>query len=94
MPFIKKYLKLTAQEKLDLWEYIIIHNFLKEPLFPEEESLFRKLKRIIKNLMPWNIAKEKWYNAFLFFYNLEKEEIGKIHLRMGLPKNGIRPDEC
>lgn len=36
--YIERYLSLTAQEKIDLFEDAIIHNILKKPLFTEEET--------------------------------------------------------
>ena len=92
--YIERYLSLTAQEKIDLWGKATIHNLLKEPLFSEEETLFQRLMRKIKNMMPWKIAEQRWFEAFLFFNDHEKKEMGRIYQRMGLPKNGIRTDDC
>ena len=49
---------------------------------------------IIKKNLPHNIAKQKWFDAFLFFNEHEEKEMMRIYTRMGLPKNGIRPDDC
>jgi hypothetical protein len=92
--YIERYLSLTAQGKIDLFEKATIHNLLKEPLFSEEETWWQKIVRIIKNNLPHNIIKRKWFDAFLFFNEHEEEEMSKIYKRMGLPKNGIRPDDC
>ena len=92
--YIERYLSLTAQEKIDLWEEATIHNVLKKPLFPEEETWWQKTVRIIKNNLPHNVAKNGWYEAFLFFNDHEEKEMSRIYQRMGLPKNGIRTDDC
>ena len=92
--YIERYLSLTAQEKIDLWEKATMYNVLKKPLFAEEETWGQKTVRIIKNNLPHNIAKQRWYDAFLFFDDHEKKELIRIYKRMGLPKNGIREDEC
>ena len=92
--YIERYLSLTAQEKIDLFEKATIHNVLKKPLFTEEETWWKKIIRIIRYNLPHNIAKYKWFDAFLFFDEHEKKEMSKIYKRMGLPKNGIRPDDC
>lgn len=92
--YIERYLSLTAQEKIDLFEKVTIHNLLKESLSSEEETWWQKIVRIIKNNLPHNIAKQKWFDAFLFFNEHEEEEMSRIYQRMGLPKNGIRPDYC
>ena len=92
--YIGRYLSLTAQEKIDLFEEATIYNLLKKPLFPEEETWWQKTVRIIKNNLPHNVAKNRWYEAFLFFKDHEEKEMSRIYQRMGLPKNGIRPDDC
>lgn len=80
--YIERYLSLSAQEKIDLWEKATIHNLLKEPLFSEEETLFQRLIRKIKNLMPWKIAEQRWYDAFLFFNEHEELEVNKVLTRL------------
>ena len=92
--YIERYLSLTAQEKIDLWEEATIHNLLKKQFFPEEETWWQKTVRNIKNNLPHNVAKQRWYEAFLFFNEHEEKEMSRIYQRMGLPKNGIRPDDC
>lgn len=92
--FIERYLSLTAQEKIDLWEKVTMYNVLKKPLFSEEERWRQKIVRIIKNNLPHNIAKQRWFDAFLFFNDYEEKEMARVYERMGLPKNGIRPDDC
>ena len=92
--FIERYLSLTAQEKIDLWEKATMYNVLKKPLFSEEETWWKKIVRIIKNNLPHNIAKQRWYDAFFFFNDHEETEMSRIYQRMGLPKNGIRTDDC
>ena len=92
--YIERYLSLTAKEKIDLFEEATIHKILKNPSFYEEENWLEKIVRIIRNNLPHNKAKQKWFDAFLFFDRYEKKEISKIHKRMGLPKSGIRKDEC
>lgn len=92
--YIERYLSLTAKEKIDLWEEATIHKILKKPFFIEEENWLEKIVRIIRDNLPHNIAKRKWFDAFLFFDKYEKKEMSRIHKRMGLYKNGIRPDYC
>jgi hypothetical protein len=71
-----------------------MHNVLKKSLFSEEETWRQKIVRIIKNNLPHNKAKERWYAAFLFFNDHEEKEMSRIYQRMGLPKDGIRTDDC
>lgn len=92
--YIERYLSLSVQEKLDLWEIATIGNTLNSTLFEDVESWWERTVRKIKNNLPHNIAKQRWYDAFLFFDGHEKKEMSKIYKRMGLPKNGIRPDYC
>ena len=81
--YIERYLSLTAQEKIDLFENANIHNVLKKPLFAEEESWWQKIIRIIKNNTLHNIAKQRWFDAFLFFNEYEEKEMNKIYQRKG-----------
>lgn len=81
--YIERYLSLTAQEKIDLFEEATIHNLLKKPLFPEEEKWWQKIVRIIKNNLPHNKAKQRWYDAFLFFNDYEELEVNKVLTRLG-----------
>ena len=43
-----------------------------------------------------NIPKEEeeWIEAFDYFFEKEKEMMGDVHEMMGLPRNGIRLDNC
>lgn len=81
--YIERYLSLTAQEKIGLFEKATIHNLLKKPLFYEEEKWWKKIVRIIKNNLPHNIAKQKWCDAFLFFNEHEESEVNKVLQRLG-----------
>lgn len=92
--FIDKFLRLQPLEKEDIKLEIMLDKFIEKPLFEEEENIFQRLWRKIKNNLPWIIHSRKWYKAFQYFYKLEQKEIEKIHIRMGLPKNGIRKDDC
>ena len=92
--YIERYLYLSAQEKIDLFEEASIHKILKKPLFTEEETWLEKIVRIIRDNLPHNIAKKRWYEAFLFFNEHEEKEMSRIYQRMGFPRNGIRPDDC
>jgi hypothetical protein len=92
--YIERYLSLTAQEKLDLWEIATIDKALNSTIFEDVETWWERTVRKIKNNFPHNIAKQKWFDAFLFFNEHEEKEMSKIYQRMGLPKNGIRPDDC
>ena len=85
---------MSVNDKLELYEDATIHNALNSAIFEDTETWWRRALRKFKMRLPWNATKQKWYNAFLFFYDHEQEEVGKIYQRMGLPKNGIRPDDC
>lgn len=92
--YIERYLSLTAQEKLDLWEIATIDKALNSTLFEGVETWWERTVRKIKKFLPWKIAERRWYDAFLFFNRYEDLEMIRIYTRMGLPKNGIRPDDC
>ena len=92
--FIEKYLNLSINDKLELFENATIHNALKSAIFEDTENWWRGTLRKLKEMLPWNVYRQKWYNAFLFFYDHEQDEVGKIYQRMGLHKSGIREDDC
>lgn len=92
--YIERYLSLTAQEKLDLWEIATINKALNSTLFEDVETWWERIVRKIKKILPWKIAERRWHDAFLFFNRYEDLEMMRIYTRMGLPKNGIRPDDC
>ena len=96
--YIERYLSLTAQEKLDLWEIATIDNALNSTIFEDVGSWWERTVRMItktlRKILPWKIAEQRWYDAFLFFNRYEDLETMRIYTRMGLPKNGIRPDDC
>ena len=90
MPFISRYLSLPINEKLKLWEEITIHNLLKSSFNPEDEKWYQKLWRSINNNLPWIIHKQKWFDAFMFFYEWEEKQIESINFRRGK----LKDDEC
>lgn len=92
--YIERYLSLSAKEKLDLWEIATIGKALNSTLFEDVETWWERTVRIIKNNLPHNKAKQKWFDAFLFFNEHEEKEMSRIYEKMGLPRNGIRPDYC
>ena len=92
--YIERYLSLTAQEKLDLWKIATIDKALNSTIFEDVGSWWERIVRKIKKILPWKIAERRWYDAFLFFNRYEDLEMMRIYTRMGLPKNGIRPDDC
>lgn len=96
--YIERYLSLSAQEKLDLWEIATIDKVLNSTIFEDVgswwERTVRKITKILQKNLPWKIAERRWHDAFLFFNRYEDLEMMRIYTRMGLPKNGIRPDDC
>jgi hypothetical protein len=74
MPFIKRYLVMTWEEKLELYKFVILHNALRKPIFEDVEKWYQRWWRKFKDMLPWNVAKQKWYDAFLYFYENEQEE--------------------
>lgn len=57
------------------------------------EDVWTKLKRFIKQLTPSYRKDKEWIEAFEWFVKQDEEVEGKVHMMMGLPKNGIRKDE-
>lgn len=81
--YIERYLSLTAQEKLDLWEIATIDKALNSAIFEDVENWWERTVRKIKNNLPHNKAKQRWYDAFLFFNEYEELEVNKVLSRLG-----------
>lgn len=81
--YIERYLSLTAQEKLDLWEMATISNALNSTIFEDVETWLERIVRKIKKFLPWKIAEQKWFDAFLFFNEHEELEVNNVLTRLG-----------
>ena len=74
LPYIKRYLVMTWEDKLELYEFVIVNNALRKPIFEDVEKWWQRLWRKFKDMLPWNVAKQKWFDAFLYFYENEQYE--------------------
>ena len=88
--FIEKYLKLSVNEKMYLWEEITIHNFLKRPFWEEDKKWYQKLWEIVQRCFPWKVREQNWHDAFMFFYEWEEKQVELINFRKGV----LEEDEC
>lgn len=95
MPFIDKWVSLTACEKADI-EFVAHMNITLDNCdwLATGGTTWGRIKLFFKRISPWHIHKMKWYRAVEFFWEYEEKEMARVYERMGLPKNGIRPDDC
>ena len=42
----------------------------------------------------WEEEEIEWERAFKYFREIDEKIMGDVHEKMGLPRNGIRPDYC
>lgn len=95
IPFIDKWVSLTEYEKADI-EFIAHMNITLNSCdwFMTGGTILGRIKLFFKRISPWHIYKMKWYRAVKFFWEYEEKEMARVYERMGLPKSGIREDEC
>ena len=78
LKWIDKYEKMTIDER---WE---------------EELKFRNkhFAKILRDELKKEEEEIEWERAFKYFKEIGDKIMGDVHERMGLPRNGIRPDNC
>ena len=91
-PYIERYCAMSVEEIEDEYQQIITDKFIETDF--DKPTLIAKIKTFLSSLKPSNREKNNWRNAFLFFYAETNKQSEGIFERMGLPKSGIRPDEC
>lgn len=90
--WIDKYCAMNTTEIQEEKMRIITKRFCD--LDWEVETKWDKLKKFIKRCKPSYRREKEWMEAFDWFLKQDEEFLGKVHMMMGLPKNGIRPDAC
>lgn len=97
LKWIDKYEKMTIDEKWE--EELKFRNKHFAKIFTDEKplTLWQKIKRFMKNDED-ELKKEEeeieWERAFNYFKEIDEKIMGDVHEKMGLPRNGIRPDYC
>lgn len=92
LPYVERYCAMSAEEIEDEYQQIIIDKFIETDF--DKPTLITKIKAFLTVLKSSAREKNNWRNAFLFFYAETNKQSEDIFERMGLPKSGIRPDEC
>lgn len=96
LKWIDKYEKMTIDEKWE--EELSFRNKHFAKIFKEEKplTLWEKIKKLF--VTEKDLIKEEeeieWENAFKYFKKIDDKIMGDVHEMMGLPRSGIRPDDC
>ena len=102
LKWVDKYEKMTIDEKWE--EELKFHNKHFAKILRDEKplTLWQKIKNLIKILFDDYLEDElkkeeeeiEWERAFKYFKEIDDKIMGDVHEKMGLPRNGIRPDYC
>lgn len=92
IPYIERYCAMSAEEVEDEYFQIVADNFIETDF--DKPTLIDKIKSFLSNIKPSSREKKNWRNAFLYFYAESNKQSENIFERMGLPKSGVRNDEC
>lgn len=97
LKWIDKYEKMTIDEKWE--EELKFRNKHFAKILRDEKplTLWQKIKRFMNNYEDELIKEEEeieWERAFKYFKEIDDKIMGDVHEKMGLPRNGIRPDYC
>ena len=101
LKWVDKYVNMTIDERWE--EELKFHNKHFARIFTDEKplTLWQKIKNLIKILfddLEDELKKEEeeieWERAFKYFKEIDDKIMGDVHEKMGLPRNGIRPDYC
>lgn len=97
LKWVDKYEKMTIDEKWE--EELKFRNKHFAKILRDEKplTLWQKIKSFM-NAYEDELKKEEeeieWESAFEYFREIDKKIMGDVHEKMGLPRNGIRPDYC
>lgn len=101
LKWVDKYVNMTIDERWE--EELKFRNKHFAKILRDEKplTLWQKIKNLIKILfddLEDELKKEEeeieWEGAFKYFKEIDKKIMGDVHEKMGLPRNGIRPDYC
>ena len=97
LKWIDKYEKMTIDERWE--EELKFRNKHFAKILRDEKplTLWQKIKNLFDDLED-ELKKEEeeieWESAFKYFKEIDDKIMGDVHEKMGLPRNGIRPDDC
>ena len=97
LKWIDKYEKMTIDERWE--EELKFRNKHFAKILRDEKplTLWQKIKSFMRDNEDELIKEEEeieWESAFMYFKEIDEKIMGDVHEKMGLPRNGIRPDYC
>ena len=97
LKWVDKYVNMTIDEKWEEELKFRNKHFAKILRNEKPLTLWQKIKNLFDDLEDELKKEEKeieWESAFKYFKEIDDKIMGDVHEKMGLPKNGIRPDYC
>ena len=97
LKWVDKYVNMTIDEKWE--EELKFRNKHFAKILRDEKplTLWQKIKNLFDDLED-ELKKEEeeieWERAFKYFREIDDKIMGDVYERMGLPRNGIRADDC
>ena len=97
MKWVDKYVNMTIDERWE--EELKFRNKHFAKILRDEKplTLWQKIKNLF-DAYEDELKKEEeeieWERAFKYFSEIDEKIMGDVHEKMGLPRNGIRPDYC
>jgi hypothetical protein len=97
LKWVDKYEKMSIDEKWE--EELKFRNKHFSKILRDEKplTLWQKIKSFMMAYED-ELKKEEeeieWERAFKYFREIDEKIMGDVYERMGLPRNGIRPDDC
>ena len=99
--WIDNYVSMTHEDKQ--WEELHLSLAREKERALEQQKLtwWQRLKRYFYSFTKEFKQKQyerqldlEWREAFEYFKAIEDEMMGNVYEKMGLPRNGVRPDYC
>lgn len=91
--WVEKYCSMTDRERMNEKCRIVAKRF-NEIDWDGKRSLLERIKGFFKMRNTKEDEDNKWIEAFEFFEEETEKFMGDVHEMMGLPRSGIRPDDC
>ena len=97
LKWVDKYVNMTIDERWEEELKFRNKHFAKAFTHEKPLTLWQKIKNLFDDYED-ELKKEEeeieWESAFEYFKEIDDKIMGDVHEKMGLSRNGIRPDHC
>lgn len=96
LKWVDKYEKMSIDEKWEEELKFRNKHFAKVLRDEKPLTIWQKIKRcfVTEKEIIEEEKQTEWERAFKYFREIDEKIMGDVHEKMGLPRNGIRPDYC